>query len=208
MKQLTAAIFAATLLWSIAPSSIAATLAVDTGIPVAANPAQPLIGALSLDGNNWLAGQVTFTQAVRIYSINYWLNDNGSGGGTYTVALYDDSANLPGSLLTSATGAYAAADSGVSGWHGISNLFWEVNPGTYWTALEIGTNDSFSGVAPISAPFPLAHYAFNDGSGYAVTSKAIGVQVAVPEPPTVWLLIPALVVLGRLSRHHPNRPIH
>ena len=204
MHKLTATIFAATLLWSAATSSIAAILAVDTGIPVAANPSQPLIGALSLDGNNWLAGQVTFTHAVKIYSINYWLNDNGSGGGTYTVALYDNSANLPGSLLNSATGSYDSADSGVSGWHGASNLFWEVNPGTYWTALEVGANDTFSGLAPISAPFPLAQYAFNAGSGYGVTTKALGVQIAISEPPTTWLLIPALAVMGRFGRRRPN----
>lgn len=173
----------------------AASLAVDTGVPIASNPAQPLMDALSLDGNNWLAGQVNFTSGVKIYAINYWLNDNNSGGGTYTVALYTDSSNLPGTLVASASGIFDAVDSGVSGWHGAANLGWWVNPGTYWTAFEVGSTDTFGGLAPISAPFPLARYAFNDGSfaGYVLTNAAFGVQVALPEPPTFWLLMPVLV---------------
>ena len=76
-----------------------AALVVDTGVP----------NALVLDRNDWLAGQMTFSQALTINSISAWLNDQGNiasgfAGDKFTVALYNNSGNVPGSLVSRAKG--------------------------------------------------------------------------------------------------------
>src|ERR1700746_2042312 len=93
-----------------------AALVVDTGVPNEAG------FPLGLDGNDWLAGQVTFSQALTVNSISAWLNDQGnidSGlfGDSFTVALYNNSGNVPGALVNSATGHFTTT-SGNSGWNG------------------------------------------------------------------------------------------
>lgn len=177
-----------------------ATLVVDTGVP----------NALVLDGNHWLAGQMTFSQALTINSISAWLNDQGNiasgfAGDKFTVALYNNSGNVPGSLVSRARGHFTTA-SGNSGWNGAFNLNWSVGPGIYWAAFEIGCSDTFAGIAQTNAPNPLAHYAFNDGSGYqAFSGSALGVQVggtvaAVPEPESYALMLGGLGMLGFIAR--------
>jgi hypothetical protein len=185
-----------------------AALVVNTGTP--ADSGFPL----SLDGNDWLAGQVSFSQALTINSIKGWLNDgvDGPGGETFTVSLYSDASNSVASLLDSATGQFVTAQ-GVSDWNGASNLNWSVGPGKYWVALEVQGDDSFDGAAPIGAPSPLARYAFNDGgfSGYqALTGDAFGIQVdatvaAVPEPATGSMLLLGMGLMGFMARRRQSR---
>ena len=105
-------------------------------------------------------------------------------------------------MLYSAAGTFDAASTGVSGWYGASNLNWAVAAGTYWAAFEVGAGDTFSGVAPVIAPLPLANYAYNDGSGYAAaTNYSFGVQIsAVPVPAAVWLFGSAVLGFAGLNR--------
>ena len=185
-----------------------ATLVVDTGAPTGAG------FPLSLDGNDWLAGQVSFSQALTINSIKGWLNDgvDGLGGETFTVSLYSDASNTVGSLLDSGAGQFLTAQ-GVPDWNGASGLNWSVGPGKYWVALEVQGGDSFGGVAPIGAPSALARYAFNDGgfSGYhAMTGDAFGIQVdatvaAVPEPATGSMLLLGMGLMGFMARRRQSR---
>lgn len=188
-----------------------AALVVDTGTPVPVANGYPL----AVDGNDWLAGQVNFNQALVINSIKAYLNDQGNigsgyAGDTFTIALYSDAANAPGALIASATGHFTTA-SGDSGWNGASNLHWAVGPGTYWAAVEIGAADTFVGEAPVTAPNPLARYAFNSGgyAGYQVFSGyAAGLQIdatpAVPEPASFAMILAGLGVLGLLVNRRPH----
>lgn len=173
-----------------------AASAVNTGTPASSD------FPLSVDGTDWLAGQVSFTAATKITSIQAYLNDLGSGG-DFTIALYADSSkHLPGTLLNSWNASFATA-SGASDWNGVSNLAYTVAAGTYWVALEVQGNNSFSGVAPITPPNPLAKYAFNDGgySGYQAMSQSFGVQVAtVPEADTYAMLIAGLGLIAAVAR--------
>jgi len=180
-----------------------AELVVDTGTP--SGPGFPLV----LDGNDWLAGQVSFSQALTINSIKGWLNDgiDGLGNETFTVALYADAANSVGGLLQSTTGQFLTTQ-GVADWNGASGLNWSVGPGKYWVAFEVQGSDSFGGDAPIAAPSPLARYAFNDGSylGYhAMNGLPIGIQIdatiaAVPEPATTGMLLAGLGLVAGIAR--------
>lgn len=185
-----------------------AALLVDTGTPVPPDAANPLQGSLAFDATDWLAGQFSVDHDVTVDSVKAWLNDMGNGGTAFTVALYADSgANLPGTLLQSATGTYAGPG-GTSSWSGASNLLWNLQAGkTYWVAFESDlAPKSFFGVAPVQAPNPLARYAFNDGGflGYRPMTgdnTAFGVQInAVPEPETWQMFIAGAAVLVVVAR--------
>ncbi len=174
-----------------------AALTVDTGTPDGSG------FALSLDANDWLAGQVTFTNSVQINAINAYLDDMGNGAGTFTLALYTDNSvkHVPGSLLNSVSTAFTN-----TGWNEAANLNWLVGSGTYWIAIE-GQDPfggGFIGVAPVGVPSPLAHTAFNDGSGYkSADGLSFGLRVdtvaAIPEPATYALLLTGLGLLGAIS---------
>jgi hypothetical protein len=176
-----------------------ATLVVNTGTPNGAD-------ALALDASNWLAGQFSLANAMTVTAISGYL-DQRNQGDTFTVALYDDAANLPGTELFSGQAAYVD-----TGWNGLSGLSWDLAAGTYWAALEVradtfgGPLDSFSGVATLAAPNPLAGTAYNDGGvrGYQVADLSFGLQVdAVPEPETYALLLVGmgLTRIGAPRRH-------
>ena len=178
-----------------------ATLVVDTGAP------NGLGGALALDGNDWLAGQVHFSQALNINSISNYMDDLGNGGGNFTIALYSDNNNKVGSKLNFADTTYSNA-----GWNGASNLNWLVSAGNYWVALEV--NDFSTFVASQSAPNPLVHTAYTDGSHnnsyISYDGLSFGVQVdaatvtAVPEPESYAMLLAGLGLLGWMSRRKNN----
>ena len=175
---------------------------VDTGAPNG-NP----IGAYTLDGTDFLAGQVTFGSAARIDAVFAHILD-GVAGETFTIALYDDSAaHLPGSLLHTTTATFTS-----DGWNGAAALSgWSVTAGSYWIGLELGADDtlgqgSLSGaLLDRGVPRPLARTAFNAGGGYQSAPLDFGLQVdatvaAVPEPETFVLLMAGLGVLAPLAR--------
>lgn len=176
----------------LAASQANAAVAVDTGTPTGSG------SPLALDNTDWVAGFVHFDQATQIDSVLGYLDDNGNGGGNFSIALYTDNANKVGSFISSADAAYSNL-----GWNGASNLNWSVDAGDYWVALEV--NDFSNFLLPVGAPNPLTHTAFNEDSGYKTfDGLSFGLQVntvaAVPEPETYALMLGGLVMLGWVAR--------
>lgn len=192
---------AAVLLAASAPAH--AVLSVDTGTPNG-----NAIGAFVFDSNDFYAGQITFAADTTIQDISTHVL-NGATGETFTIALYDDSAaHLPGTALYSATATVDANGlNGWSGWNGASGLTgWNVQAGSYWVGLEIGSTDSLGAASLTGAlldrgvAMPLAPTAFNSGSGYQATAGLdFGLRVssvpAVPEPSETLLMLAGLVAL-------------
>jgi hypothetical protein len=193
MFKTSASILATAMLLAFAAQANAALL-VDTGTPSGAG------FALAVDGNDWLAGQMHFNAATQINSIQAYL-DGGNNGDSFTIALYDNTGNLPGNVVNT-----AAATFNSTGWNGASNLNWSVGAGDYWVAIEVQGSDTLNfGAAPVGAPHPLSHTAFNPGSGYQLTSQPLsfGVQVdgtTVPVPAAAWLLGSGLLGLVGVAR--------
>ncbi len=197
---LTLSAAAAVLLAASAPAH--AVLSVDTGTPNG-----NAIGAFAFDSNDFYAGQITFAADTTIQDISTHVL-NGATGETFTIALYDDSAaHLPGTALYSAT-----ANVDANGWNGVSGLIgWNVQAGSYWVGLEIGSTDTLGTASLNGALFdrgvatPLAQTAFNSGSGYQATAGLdFGLRVssvpAVPEPSEILLMLAGLVALVPVVR--------
>jgi hypothetical protein len=168
----------------------ASTLA-DTGAP-GASP----VGGLALDGNDWVAGEISVNSATTLGSIQGYISGD-TPGETFTVSLYGQGGNgVPGALLDSATATFNA-----DGWNGLGQSGWKVGPGNYWVAFEVGQNDTLASAFELStmnvgAPSPLANVAYFDGSGYHPWSAGIGLRVsAVPEPAPAWLLVAGMGLL-------------
>ena len=169
----------------------ASTLA-DTGAP-GASP----VGGLALDGNDWVAGEISVGSATTLGAIQGYISGD-TRGETFTVALYGQgAAGVPGALLDSATATF-----GGDGWNGLSAAGWKVGPGSYWVAFEVGQNDTLASAFELStmnvgAPSPLANVAYFDGSGYHPWSASFGLRVlAVPEPDPAWLYAAGLGLLA------------
>jgi PEP-CTERM motif len=187
---------------SLAAASAEAAHFVDTGTP----NGDPL-GAYTLDGNDFFAGQITFGSAARIDAVFAHILD-GAVGETFSVVLYDDTGgHLPGALLHSVTATFAS-----DGWNGVTALSgWNVTAGSYWIGLEVGFDDTLGQSSLTGAlldrgvPHPLARAAFNPGSGYQAATLDFGLQVdatvsPVPEPESFALMLAGLGVIAALTR--------
>jgi hypothetical protein len=172
-----------------------AALIVDTG-----TPNQPSLGSI-LTVNDYFAGQVTFSQASTINSIQTFLTLDTSGGfatDSFTVALYSNTVNnTVGSLINSFTANYSA-----TGWNGVSNINELVSAGKYWIAFE-GDSSGASYIAA-NAPNQLALTAFASSSSYSNYPMNFALQVdavaAVPEADSYAMLFIGLGILGFMSR--------
>ncbi|MDE2595024.1 MAG: hypothetical protein KGL57_12380, partial [Burkholderiales bacterium] len=149
------------------------SLTVNTAVPTGS-----LIMSNNVDSTDWLAERFTVSASTQIDSINaYLLSADTSGadiGKTFTIALYGDS-TYAGKLLPSLnfglpnhgqlfqTSATYTAD----GWNGSSGLNWSIAAGSYWVALEVGSDPSNASFlqAPTGAQPVAEAVAFFDGSG-------------------------------------------
>jgi len=178
-----------------------AATVVDTGTPDNAG------SQLLLDGNDWLAGQVTFNQDLQINSVQVYLDDLFGVGGNFNVALYSDNGNKIGSQLFSDVATY-----GSTGWNGLSKLNWAVSSGKYWVGIEVDAASSTNLVAPQFVPNQLANTAvsWDGGSGYTYrnvsgtglnSNLSFGLQIAaVPEPETYAMFLIGLGLVGLRAR--------
>jgi len=181
-----------------------AALVVDTGVP------NNTFGQLALDSNDWIAGQVNFSQSLQINSIKGYLDDLGSGGGNFNVVLYkDNGSNKIGNSLYSGTATYDTV-----GWNGLSGLNWSVNAGKYWVGFEVTDINAPSFVAAQYASIGLAHTAYTDGSNqnsyHYLDGLNFGVQVdattvaAVPEPEAYAMLLAGIGLMGFMVRRRKS----
>ncbi len=180
-----------------------ASLVVDTG-----TPGGSFVGALTLDSNDFVAGQFTLAQGVTVQSLATHLLGT-TAGETFTLVLYaDTAAHTPGALLVSTTST-AVGD----GWNGAADLGWTLTSGTYWAGIEVNAGDTLGSgsitgaLVDVGAPSPLARTAFNAGSGWQATTQPLsfGLRVevsAVPEPAAWMLSVFGLAALA-IKRRQP-----
>ncbi len=179
---------------------------INTGAPTSA-------GGLLLDSSEWLAAEFTLMAPSSIQSLEgyfYTNNDPNQIGNSFTVSVYDNLAGvLPGqntpdmsSIEFSGSATYTA-----DGWNGISNISnLLLNPGNYWLAFEIGSNDSLQALMPtgVATPLPTAWYDGISTAGYIQTTGPgydFGIQIGtVPVPSTLLLSIPGILALSRFSK--------
>ncbi len=196
IKNLLAALAAAAAL--LALPAHAATI-VDTGTPNG-----QATGALAFDGFDWVAGQVSFSNAATIGTIQGHIL-GGAQGETFDISLFsDDSGSGPGSLLYTTTATF-----GSDGWNGVTGLSgWTVAAGSYWVEFEIqgadtlGSSSITGALFDTGAPSPLATTAFTDTAGfdYTETPLSFGLRVStVPWPSSASLMLAGLVLLSALG---------
>lgn len=129
-------IFSSLLLLS--PVHASAELIVDTGVPTSWPDAA---GDPILDSGQWLAGRFSVAEAYRISTIEGYMA-SATNGGTFSVSIYSNGGDVPGSLLY-LTGAMASpvafdnSGNAVPEWFGASGLDWLLVPGNYWVAFEV-----------------------------------------------------------------------
>ena len=185
----------------LAPGAANAAFILDTGVPTGAGL------PVTLDGNDFYAAEFTLGSGQTITGIqNYMTSGLDDSGATYTVALYSSSdfGTRAATPIFSSQATFTA-----DGWNGLSNLQLSgLAAGNYWEAVEVGADDSATGLAlPMpggNGTVPAMAYAFNAGSGYtSVGAQAIGAQVTVspvPLPAAVWLLGSGLLGLSAARR--------
>jgi len=176
----------------------AATI-VDTG-----TPGRSAVGALAFDGFDWVAGQVSFSQAATIDTIQGHVL-GGAPGETFDISLFsNDGGTGPGSLLYTTTATF-----GSDGWNGVSGLSgWTVAAGSYWVEFEIQDDDTLGSSSvtgalfDVGAPHALATTAFTDTAGFSYTETPLsfGLRVStVPWPAAASLMLAGLLLLSALG---------
>lgn len=168
-----------------------AALVVDTGAP-------DNTGGFTVSDAQYLAGQVTFNQALTLNSIETYLKADLSTdvGAKFTIALYSDNNNHVGDAISSATAIFSG-----NGWNGVSALNWNLDAGTYWIGIEENNGENFLAVQNVVSP--LAKTAYADFGNYATSANAIQFALrvdAVPETDTYAMLLAGLGIMGLVAR--------
>jgi len=168
-----------------------AALVVDTGAP-------DNTGGFTVSDAQYLAGQVTFNQALTLNSIETYLNADLSTdvGAKFTIALYSDNNNHVGDAISSVTAIFSG-----NGWNGASALNWNLDAGTYWIGIEENNGENFLAVQNVVSP--LAKTAYADSGNYATSANAIQFALrvdAVPEADTYAMLLAGLGIMGLVAR--------
>ena len=182
-----------------------AVFLVDTGVPVVTDPGIEFEG-YDLYADEWLSGEFSVGSPSIITDISMRLGgfydpdtDTTTGGiGTFTIVLYSDGGDVPGSELFTQQVSVAAAP---LDWKVFSGLNWSVPSGTYWLAAEIRGSDTFFGrwqggtgssFLQIPPPFPLENEAYNFFGGAYVPYDSLDVALriednsnVIPEPLTM-----------------------
>ncbi len=177
------------------PPTASGTTIVDTGDPPAT------LGGFLFSGDHWRADEFS-TGPVVVTSVEGWIANFG-GNQTFTVALYSDGGDVPGTLLFSEQVTTPPTMS--VGWRGASGLSWQLVGGDYWAAFEVRPGDNMFGAFPDPAPIRL-NEAFSQGAGLGwsntwPTISTIGVRINgtlldVPEPSTLALIALGVAGLG------------
>lgn len=184
---------------------------VNTNVPV-----NGLIMSNTVDSSNWMAEKFSVSSTTQIDSVMAYVLSNdtaGDAGKTFTIALYADSSNLPAlnfAALNQGQLFQTTATYGADGWNGTTGLNWTINAGSYWIALEGGSdaNSAANLQAPTGAlPVAQAVAYYAGGQKYAATglSDSFGLHVtavtpAVPEPGSLMLMLTSLGILGLATR--------
>jgi len=174
-------------------------------------PTNGLLMSNTVDSANWMAEKFTVSSATTIDSVMAYVlsSDSSDLGKTFGIALYADQGGLPALNFNAASQGQlfqtTATYSG-DGWNGVSNLNWTVNAGSYWVALEGGSDGNSAAYlqAPTGAlPVAQAVAYYSGGQRYASTGvgDSFGLQVtAVPEPSSLALLLTSLGVVVVAAR--------
>jgi hypothetical protein len=174
-------------------------------------PTNGLVMSNTVDSANWMAEKFTVSSATTIDSVMAYVlsSDSSDLGKTFGIALYADQSGLPALNFNAASQGQlfqTTATYNGDGWNGVSNLNWSVAAGSYWVALEGGSDGNSAGYlqAPTGAlPVAQAVAYYSGGQRYASTgvSDSFGLQVtAVPEPSSLALLLTSLGVVVVAAR--------
>jgi len=168
-------------------------------------PSNGLIGSNTVDSGNWIAEKFSFTSATQIDSVKaYVLSADAYSdlGKTFTIALYADQGGLPALSFANANQGQlyqTTATYNGDGWNGSTGLNWTLAAGSYWFALEAGSDASSASYlqAPTGALPTAEAVAYCTG-----VSDSFGLQVtaAVPEPDSLALLLAGIGLVAVAAR--------
>jgi hypothetical protein len=162
----------------------------------------------SLTTDQWLAGEFVLDNSSTITDIEGWMFGN---NGIVTIAIRNDGGEIPGSEIYS-----QSFDPGLKGppftnnWHGISDLNWLLDPGTYWVSFEVRDGSTYNGKMGDNVPNPLLNNAYTqagEGTWVPYDPTAVGIRIqgdvgAVPIPSAIWFLGSGLIGLVGIRRKH------
>lgn len=196
-----------------------ALVLVDTGAYECAGGVGTSCGGATLFNQSWgqqsLAAEFSLTQDTTLTSLSVWMNTFFEFGHDFTMAIYADSGDVPDAGTELFSQSVIVSDTGYGDgydnqWQGLSGLNWLLGAGQYWLALEVREGQSYYGYVPAwqyGAPNPVENYAFyytdngawlNDAVNFGLRIE--GEQVSVPEPASLALFSPGLLLLYSMRR--------